>query len=396
MIIASGVMPGPSGVGRLVEQLRAERDERGLDDIRFLFGATGTHLGKAVRGRDYTGILRRSANLALGYGRLGAALVDPAFSDPSNPLVLIHQQTLGRFWVKSILARRKAPVVLYMMDNAFFCIRSYNHITNEDRPCLKCLGQHYEQARLNGCRVYPRSSLGIRGQIQDLAAWAKRGKVRFLAQTEGQRWMLQQQFGNDVLIEVIGLWTKDFPRVEAITPTGKIGTCEYDVVFHGNPSSAKGFYWAIELASKIPDIKFIFPTFQPNELPSRKPLPLNVSFRPMNWESGLNDLVRDAALVLNPSLWSAPIEGALVKSIIHGRRVAVVKTNTSWSAELPENLMLHLSNDPAVAAVQVKDYLNNPQPLDHNAKQAWYENFNGNNSSFLLRLVKAVERISSY
>ena len=36
----------------------------------------------------------------------------------------------------------------------------------------------------------------------------------------------------------------------------------------------------------------------------------------MRWESGLHEAVRTANLVLSPSLWSSPCEGALIKNIV--------------------------------------------------------------------------------
>lgn len=69
----------------------------------------------------------------------------------------------------------------------------------------------------------------------------------------------------------------------------------------------------------------------------------------------MNEAVYEAALVCVPSLWSAPAEGALIKSLVVGRAVAVVQNDTALASELPDGLVLKLSPDPAAAARQLAD-----------------------------------------
>ena len=59
----------------------------------------------------------------------------------------------------------------------------------------------------------------------------------------------------------------------------------------------------------------------------------------------MNEAVHEAALVCVPSLWSAPAEGALIKSRAVARAVAVVRNDTALASELPDELVLKLSPD---------------------------------------------------
>ena len=87
----------------------------------------------------------------------------------------------------------------------------------------------------------------------------------------------------------------------------------FDVVYHGSSNAAKGLYFVLELACLTPELTFLIPDSASNVLhmTSNSPPP-NVSFIEMTWETGLRESVSLARLVLNPSMWSAPIEGALI------------------------------------------------------------------------------------
>jgi hypothetical protein len=111
----------------------------------------------------------------------------------------------------------------------------------------------------------------------------------------------------------------------------------------------------------------------------------------MTWETGLGSAVRDASLVINPSLWSAPIEGALVKSIVYARRTAVVDTASSWSAELPPGLVLRLPASPVLAAELIGEYLRDPEPTCQQTKRDWYREFKRRNDHLLSRILRAVQ-----
>lgn len=387
VIIASGIMPGPSGVGRVLAGLIAERDRFSMDDVRFLTGGSGAGLGKAIRAHSMSAALSAGGSTMVGYTSLVRGLGLPELTDSNHDLVLIHPQSLSRAWIRAVARRRDAPITIYLMDNSFFCVRSYNHIPGEDSPCMRCLGGQFFRAREKGCRPYPPLSFGLAGLLNDLVAWVALGKIRFLAQTDAQATLLRQHFGDEVRVRVVGLWTSDFPAASEVPPAPTRGRGGFDVVFHGSADAAKGSLWALDVAERLPGHTFLFPMRSPGARGGTHPR--NVTFRQMSWESGLDRAVRDAALVINPSLWSAPIEGALVKSILYGRRAAVVDIRSSWASELPDGLILRMPSQRASAAAGIADYLERPQPVGRQQKTDWYSRFAQSNELPLSRVMAA-------
>lgn len=66
--------------------------------------------------------------------------------------------------------------------------------------------------------------------------------------------------------------------------------------------------------------------------------------------------------VLVPSLWSAPVEGALIKSIAAGRAVAVADNHSAFSHELPMWAVSRLPSDPP----RLEDIARSSQPVPKN------------------------------
>ena len=109
---------------------------------------------------------------------------------------------------------------------------------------------------------------------------------------------------------------------------------KYDIVFHGKPLIAKGILYFIKLAIILPELTFFVPDTKENiKLVFNGDIPSNIFFKNITWETGLLEVVEDAKLVINPSLWSAPIEGALVKSAVHNSNVATVVSKYGYENE---------------------------------------------------------------
>jgi hypothetical protein len=140
-----------------------------------------------------------------------------------------------------------------------------------------------------------------------------------------------------------------------------------DIVFHGGDVAAKGSRWALQVAAALPEATFLFPFAPPQDCP----LPTNARFQPCTWERGLGAAVAAARIVLVPSLWSAPIEGALVKSMLHGRLVATAAAEGCWSEEIPDAFRLRLDPDPVQAAAALRSALAQGRTADHAQAGAW-------------------------
>ena len=129
-------------------------------------------------------------------------------------------------------------------------------------------------------------------------------------------------------------------------------------MFHGKPLIAKGILYFIELAIILPELSFFIPDTKENvKLVFNADLPSNIFFKNITWETGLLEIVEKAKLVINPSMWSAPIEGALVKSAYFNNNVATVKTRFGFENEVSfVRNHLRLSPDFKVASVQILDF----------------------------------------
>ncbi|MBX9766531.1 MAG: hypothetical protein K2X47_04600, partial [Bdellovibrionales bacterium] len=124
-------------------------------------------------------------------------------------------------------------------------------------------------------------------------------------------------------------------------------------------------------ASNLPAVpQFLFPfAFQGSSAPK------NAHFQPLSWESGLREEIERSAAVIIPSLWSACIEGSLVKSLGHGQLVFVVENSSSFSAEIPAPILLSLSENPKNAAAELLDSLSRNWPDLGNQRKAWFADF---------------------
>ncbi len=258
----------------------------------------------------------------------------------NSEIILIHPQTIG---YKDFIAliKNNNIVKVYVMDNSFFCINSYNVLDNKE--CLKCLGN------LNNCdekcQAFPvkykkDDNLTC---LKELQRYSK--KILFYAQNDSQSKLLKVHFGENTNIKVIGMKTNEIIQEKNTIEK----TISYDIVYHGSVHEAKGIHYLIDLARKLP--KYLF--FVPSVL-SFKNLPQNIIHRNMTWNNGLKEIIASARLVMNPSLWSAPIEGALLKSIYYNGNVAVVKTDYGYINDIPNDVLLKLSSSTSVASREIE------------------------------------------
>jgi hypothetical protein len=238
-------------------------------------------------------------------------------------------------------------------DNSFFCIRSYNYRGQQWEECLDCLG---DVSRCHpSCRPFPvfydrAQNLSYLDKLKKIAP-----RITFLVQNKNQGRLVAEHFGPDTRVRVVGMVTDEFDGVKR----GGSGARQFDVVFHGAVSAAKGAGYVIELARHLPDLSFLLPGRLEDAARQSEggALPDNLTVEDLTWEAGLRGCVENCGIVLCPSLWSAPIEGALVKSLLHNGRVAVFDTRYGFQADLPDNLVLRLGPDLDIAARRIRENL---------------------------------------
>ena len=137
-------------------------------------------------------------------------------------------------------------------------------------------------------------------------------RIVFLAQTKSQIRLLKKHFGTKTRCHLVGMSPFD---LEAESMKGsKLApkVRKYDIVYHGSTHPAKGVLFFLNVSLLLPDQEIFIPiSFRvANSIFPNCERLTNVTFFDCTWETGLKEIVGAAGIVVNPSLWSAPIEGA--------------------------------------------------------------------------------------
>lgn len=385
MIVLSGIAATTrGGTGRLLLGLLEEQQAKSLG-VRFVFVGNRANVARSLLLRDPIGVGREAIRHYWRRASRYWLLRQSEFVEAPR-LVVLHPQEIGTRWLDELIARRARGgriTELFVLDASFFCIRSYNHVAGESTPCLRCLRDGPAEAARLGCQPFPIRDLWATTFVRRMRDHARRGTVAFWTQTAGYRDLLEEFAGPGVKVGVAGLWTDDFCGLEspfpAVSPIA-------DIVYHGSWHEAKGAPWALQMAVAMPERTFLFPCRKPAAVAT----PANVTFRPLSWDTGLGEQVQASPLCLVPSLWTAPIEGALVKSIAHAPATAVVADSHGFVGELPDGLVLGLPSDVAAAAERLRNHW--PWRVDRVVRDAWVRSFMASNSGLLERLVRSCPR----
>ena len=351
MIVLSGIAPtNRGGTGRLLLGLIEEQRAKNLD-VQFVFVGNRANVARSLLLRNPVGL---GQEVVRHYWRRASRhwLLRSRKLIETPRLVVLHPQEIGTRWLDAVITRRARLgriTELFVLDASFFCVRSYNHMPGENAPCLRCLEHGPSEAARHGCRAFPIRDPWASTFVTRIRQQALRGSVAFWAQTEGYRMLLKEFAGQGAKVRVAGLWTDDFDDLENSFPTVPPIA---DIVYHGSWHEAKGAQWALSLAAAMPDRTFLFPCRKPA---ATEPPP-NALFQNLSWDNGLAEQVQASSLCLVPSLWTATIEGALVKSIAHAPATAVVASSFAFSEELPDGLVLRLPADIGDAATMLRTH----------------------------------------
>lgn len=382
MIVLSGIAATTrGGTGRLLRGLIQEQDAKNLD-VRFVFVGNRANVARSLLLRNPVAVGRHAM---LHYWRRASRhwlLRDGDFVDAPR-LVVFHPQEIGMRWLDELITRRASRgrvTEVFVLDASFFCVRSYNHLEGESAPCLRCLQYGPAEATRLRCRPFPIGDGWAMTFVRRLRDHARSGRVAFWTQTEGYSKLIEQFAECAVKVRVAGLWTDDFDDLNACFPTVRPIA---DVVYHGSWHDAKGARWALSLATAMPERTFLFPCRKPMGLEA----PANVVFQPLSWDNGLAEQVKASPLCLVPSLWTSPIEGALVKSIAHSPATAVVSVADGFAAQLPKELVLRLPSDTTAAVDRIRSDW--PWRVDQLLRDDWVRSFTASNSGLLERLVRS-------
>lgn len=333
IIIFSGIEPGKKGAGNLVsffeDRLLANR-------VKFELHYTKTPDGffvKQFKNSKYKWILKSL------YYSLSRTISSSRDNIVDKKVILFHPQSIGL--KKSVNLIKSNFVYIYVLDNFLFCRKSYNYL-NGNNSCLLCL-KNKDSHKIHSCDFFP-----VKQKADDYDDFlntiaSNLSQIHFLTQNKNQSNLVIQKFGSVVNLTEIGMLVdlnEDFS-------VNNSNVNDYDFLYHNTLSESKGLKYFLSIAKLMPDYSFIVPYSQKDvrKLYSDYEDLENVDFLPISWDTGLKEILINSKIVINPSLWSAPVEGALLKSIKYNGSVAVVSAEYSFQAELPKDMVIMLPSE---------------------------------------------------
>lgn len=367
--LISGIGPGPTGVGRLMKQLVKEADKH---EYISLYKFADKSIRKLIRERKFL-LFFIELFMRIKQSTRFNFLIR---SIKNSEVILIHPQSIGIDHFKK-LVNNNTIVKWYVMDNSFFCMKSYNYLDGE---CLKCL-ESFDDID-NSCKPYPNPYTKNK-YIQFMQFLKSNIKnIKVYAQSDSHKVLLQEFYGQDIDIAVIGMNTGEFD-FNQINLKENNNSKNNTIVFHNHLVDAKGFSFAYELAKHLPQYEFIFPSKKPTQIES---VPNHIKFLDISWDSGLREIVEKARLVLCLSMWSTPIEGALVKSIYYNGNVAVMDNQFGFNTEFPDDTVLKLSMDIKSSIKQINSFMSKTENTYNKESKEWLLNrYNSYEISTLFR-----------
>lgn len=347
--LVSGIGVSDGGVGRLMRKLIVQA---AAEEFSVIVRRNPQPIGRMLKHKMY---LRVAAEVL-------SRLVDSARfawrvrSIDGAVVVFVHPQTAG--FSRFINVVRKNKVYLYVMDNSFFCMRSYNLHPELEAECLKCLSG--PRNAMPTCQPFPvkvrrEENIDFLEEFERLSS-----KLIFLTQNSSQAQLIRARFGAGTQTRVVGLDTGEIASVKhSEFEVADVLMPSYDLVFHGAPQLAKGIRYFVELAESLSEFSALIPSSREQcELTlGRKINAANITFKECTWETGLKCAIQKGHLVVNPSLWSAPIEGALQKSMHFAPRVAVVESEFGYEKEFEQSSsFIRLPRDIQAASDLLRQY----------------------------------------
>jgi hypothetical protein len=307
----------------------------------------------------------------------------------NSRVLVLHPQTLGYDCFRALYEAGN-KITMYVLDNSFFCLQSYNHRAGKRGECFDCLGN------LSGCHpacspfpvsIARKDNLTFLHWLQGVSH-----NIEFLCQTHHQAALLAAHMGSGIRCKVVGMKTDEFQDTPLSSHNPTPSTRRFDVVFHGHAFGAKGIRYVLELAAQLPELSFLVPSDlgEVQRCAPELPITPNVTCQRMSWTSGLKEYVSACRLVLCPSEWSAPVEGAVLKSLEFNGSVAVVETKYGFEREIPADIALKLPLHAADGAHRVRTHLKTPHPDGYRAAREWASRYR--HSTDLTRIFESISR----
>lgn len=297
-------------------------DEVELGGLKVLRPSRHFPLGSHLRERRLLRFIIQGGSYLFVYLMFTLKLVTLRRQD----IIIFHPQTIGLLATCYLLIFHRR-ISIFVLDNFIVCRRSYNYHPLAGGECLRCAEG---KRAFRDCKARPGYRFAALYNLFSYVVRKKLYKLNFYFQNQRSRDLHEQCLG-PVSGSVVGLSMPTFRS----NPVRRRGT-KRQIVFHGSLIPEKGLLKFLDLAAALPEFQFLIP----GQLDLN--VPPNVLCRPMNWTSGLREEVEESCAVFCGSQWSAPIEAAFIKSVVHNGVVILQRTAYGLTSELPQDVFLTL------------------------------------------------------
>lgn len=263
-----------------------------------------------------------------------------------NKVVVYHPQTLG-YWISSYLIKHSSFIYYFVLDASIFCIKSYNY--RNEIVCTHCIKKI---SPYKDCNFFPRknSIKAFRSHREEIFLGLH--KIEFIVQTDGYKNIVKNVFGQTASCSLLKM---KFPAIKF--KNFQSHEKNYDFVFHGNNIDAKGSSYALKIAESFSCNNFFFPF----HVDSKEK---NIVSKPLSWDKGLKEVISKSKISLCPSIWSAPVEGAIIKTMLLKVPVAIhVNEYSASNTLLPKDSFIPLTGVLHEDLNTLENYLNNDEKL---------------------------------
>jgi len=265
-----------------------------------------------------------------------------------NKLVIFHAQTIS-YKLSALLLLNSKDIEFYILDTNFFCKKSYNEYLG--KPCFRCF-EFFNP--FQDCNHHPYYSNDIDyKKFIDAIKYSEK-KITFIVQTKGYEKLLINKYP---LAKVKILKMKHDGLIYNNQKQNwniKNDKILNDFFFHAHLTNPKGLKYFLELSKKMSDKKFILPGYKEfSELTN------NVVIKKISWGEVFIEELKKSKIILCPSVWTYPVESALIKSMLLKKAVAIIDIQNSFSKEIPNDCVIKLKGEVDNDSNTLNFFLNN-------------------------------------
>ncbi len=262
-VIVSAVGPGIGGVGKYIEYLLS------------MYPNNEVIYPKRVNGINLYFQILKIIRLIFFRIRLRAL-------KNKDVIILLHNY-LDLKTLNSLITNNQCW--LYLMDNNFFCIQSYNYNFKYNSECIKCIENNFNEALKNKCNPQPKIKLKSKA-IQLNEFLKKRSKdLHIVCLSKTNLELAKRHFRKARSFSYSYFITQDFQSELSLSTSDKHLNSKYDLVYHGVDDEIKGVFYVEKLAEKLHNYTFFIPTARKIEVP-------NIFTENLRWENGLDNIVK--------------------------------------------------------------------------------------------------------